>query len=86
MTRREEKNSGGLRQRADFDTFSQGGWKVSQGGWKFFAANANQLAPLRGTSLASSDRRLSDILEFHFLICLGTYFIITLVWTSRFSD
>ena len=62
----------GLEPRADFHIFSQGGWRVSQGGWKFFAANAAHSAPLRGTSLASSNRRLLDILEIHFL---GTYFV-----------
>ena len=45
---------------------------VSQGGWKSFAANAAHSAPLRGTLLASRNRRLSDILEIHFLICSGT--------------
>ena len=71
------KNGLGLRigARADFDIFSQRGWRVSQGGWKFFAANAAHSAPLRGTSLASSNRRLSDIHENSFLICLGTYFV-----------
>ena len=59
--------------RADFDIFSQGGWRVSQRGWRFFAANAAHLAPLRGTSLAS------DILEINFLICLGTYFVRELI-------
>ena len=32
------------RTRADFDIFSQGGWRVSQGGWKFFAADATHWA------------------------------------------
>ena len=60
--------------RADFHIFSQGGWRVSQGGWKFFAANTAHSAPLRGTSLASSKRRLLDILEIHFfryIFCKG---------------
>ena len=64
--------------RADFDIFTQGGWRVCQGGWKFSAANATHSAPLGGTSLASSNGRLSDILEIHFLdlfryiFCKGT--------------
>ena len=56
--------------RADFDIFSQGGWRVSQGGWKFSAAKAAYSAPLPDTLLASSNCRLLDILEIHFLICL----------------
>ena len=52
---------------------------VSQGGCKFFAAYTAHSAPLRGTSLASSNHRLSDILEIHFLICLGTYFVKELI-------
>ena len=65
--------------RADFDIFSQGGWRVSQGGWNFFAANTADSAPLRGTSLASSNCRLLYILKIHFLICLGTYFVRVLI-------
>ena len=45
----------------------------------FFAANAAHSAPLRGTSLVSSNCRLSDILEINFLICLGTYFVRELI-------
>ena len=51
--------------RADFDIFSQGGWRVSQGGWKFSLP----------TLLT---RRLSDILGIHFFgIYLGTYSVRT---------
>ena len=50
---------------ADFDIFSQGVEGLA-GGWKFFAADA--AATLRSTSLASSNRRLSDILEIHFFV------------------
>ena len=64
--------------RADFDIFSQGGWRVSHGGRKFLAANAAQSATQRGTLLTSSNHRLSDILEinffdlFRYIFCKGT--------------